>query len=531
MTHSDQDLFVASQLAYYEISDRDISLLTKQGIEPTLANILKEKTDILKTLENNLTVAKKKGPIEETRAQEELDLYNSFATPNSKYGDWKVVDVKDRNNETGFYGLVIETSPGNAIVGFRGSEDKGNQFEKDWIQTDFKMINEGVGVEQQKLAAQYMAEINSKFSYDTYAAAGHSLGGNLSFYAAITAPPEMREKIIRALNGDGPGFAEELLKNPLFAQGIRDMTGKMDHYQWSLVGAILNPVPGSNYMSIKTKDNVYGNYNLGPLAGKHNMTYVEYDAQGRVIRGEMDRFAESIGRFTRELDELPAGVANSFIHAVESFMSLPAGQKKLLAGAFIAQVAIFLVTHPTVLIATVLIAATLAVVYWINPEFFGEVLIPFILDALSFTADMVQKLIDGVTTVIAAVLEAANMAEEFINSIIAKVVEVFTEFTSWARKLFNPGYRYASSHPYIKIDTQRLSEYAQRLSTVNRRLNSLDRRMDALYSKVGLLDLWSLMQADLMTGESWRINRCINYLEETLEDFESAERNIINKLG
>jgi hypothetical protein len=182
------------------------------------------------------------------------------------------------------------------------------------------------------------------------------------------------------------------------------------------------------------------------------------------------------------------------------------------------------------LIATVLIAATLAVIYWINPEFFGEVLIPFILDALSFTADMVQKLIDGVTTVIAAVLEAANMAKEFINQVIAKVVEVFTEFTSWARKIFNPGYRYASSHPYIKIDTQRLSEYAQRLSTVNRRLNSLDRRMDALYSQVGLLDLWSLMQADLMTGESWRINR-INYLEETLEDFESVERKIINQLG
>lgn len=530
MPHSDQDLFVASQLAYYEISDRDISLLTKQGIEPTLANILKEKTEIETTLKNNLADAKK-GSIEETRALEELNLYRSFVEPNSEYSNWKVVDVKDNNNETGFYGLLIETSPNNAIVGFRGSESHGNQFEKDWINTDFKMINEGVGVEQQRIAAQYMAEINSKYSYDSYATAGHSLGGNLSFYAAITAPPEMRAKIIQALNGDGPGFAGEFLTNPLFAEGIQDMAGKMDHYQWSLVGAILNPVPGSNYTSIKTKDNVYGDYRLGPLAGKHNMTYVEYDEHGRVIRGEMDRFAESIGRFTRELDELPAGVANSFIHAVEGFMSLPDGQKKLLAGAFIAHVAIFLATHPTVLIATVLIGATLAVIYWINPEFFGEVLIPFILDALSFTADMVQKLIDGVTTVIAAVLEAANMAKEFINQVIAKVVEVFTEFTSWARKLFNPGYRYASSHPFIKIDTQRLREYSQRLSTVNTRLNHLDRRMDALYSKVGLLDLWSLMQADLMTGESWRINRCISYLEETLEDFESAERKIINKLG
>jgi hypothetical protein len=216
---------------------------------------------------------------------------------------------------------------------------------------------------------------------------------------------------------------------------------------------------------------------------------------------------------------------------VEGFMSLPDGQKKLLAGAFIAHVALFLVTHPTVLIATVLIGATLAVIYWINPEFFGEVLIPFILDALSLTADMVQKLIEGVTTVIAAVLEAANMAEEFINEIIAKVVEVFTEFTSWARKFFNPGYRYASSHPFIKVDTQKLRNYAERLNAVNNRLNNLDRSLDSLYTKVGLLDVWSLMQADLMTGESWRIKGCISYLEETVEDFETAERKILNNLG
>lgn len=175
MPHSDQDLFVASQLAYYEISDKDISYLTKQGIEPTLANILKYKPEVKATLEANLATAE--SSIDKTRAQGDLDLYNQFVSPNSEYSTWKVVDVNDDNNQSGFYGLVVETSPNNAIVGFRGSESHGNQFEKDWINTDFKMINEGVGVEQQRIAAQYMAEINSKYSYDTYATAGHSLEG------------------------------------------------------------------------------------------------------------------------------------------------------------------------------------------------------------------------------------------------------------------------------------------------------------------------------------------------------------------
>ncbi|SDM84996.1 Mbeg1-like protein [Bacillus sp. OK048] len=529
MSYSDQDLFVASQLAYYEISVEDLAYLKKKGIEPTLANILDYNTNVKATLDKNLEDAKT--PLAVSKAEADLDLYEEFISPDSEYSSWKVVDIKDDNQHSGFYGLLVETNPNNAIVGFRGSEAHGNQFEKDWVNTDFKMINEGVGVDQQKIATEYMAYINSQYPYDAYATAGHSLGGNLSFYAAITAPPEMRAKIIQALNGDGPGFAEEFLNNPLYADGIRDMTGKMNHYQWSLVGAILNPVPGSNYMSLQTKDNVYGDYGLGALTAKHSMTFVDFDEHGRVIKGEMDRFAESIGRFTREMDELPAGVGNALIHAVEGFMSLPDGQKKLLAGALIANIGLFLATHPIALIATVLVGVTLGVIAWINPEFFGEVLIPFLLDALSFTADMVQKLIDGVTAVIAAVLEAANMAKEFVNKIIANVGDVITGFISWAKMQLNPGYKYASAHPLIKVDTQKLRNYAQRLSTVNKRLNNLDRSLDSLYSKVELVDLWSLLQADLMTGESWKIKRHISYLEETAEDFEATERKIMNNLG
>jgi hypothetical protein len=206
MAYSDQDLFTVSQLAYYEISEKDINDLKDRGLEPTLGNLLKNEIELSNDLKKDLEIAKKtKDPIVINKAQGDLDLYNQLTDPDSKYNNWKVVNVRDYNDESGFYGLLIETSPNNAIVGFRGSESKGNQFEKDWENTDFKMLNEGVGVEQQKNAADYMQFINDKYHYDEYATAGHSLGGNLSFFAAITAPPEMREKIIRALNGDGPG--------------------------------------------------------------------------------------------------------------------------------------------------------------------------------------------------------------------------------------------------------------------------------------------------------------------------------------
>ena len=54
--------------------------------------------------------------------------------------------------------------------------------------------------------------------------------------------------------------------------------------------------------------------------------------------------------------------------------------------------------------------------------------------------------------------------------------------------------------------------------------------MDSLYTKVGLFDLWDLLQADALTGYSWRLTRCINYLNDTANEFDSAERSIASQL-
>lgn len=532
MAYSDEELFIAAQIAYYDISKKDVANLKNHGKEPTLQEILTSKPKIVEKLHSDLEKAKNaESPVAISKAQGDLDLYKRLVSPKSEYSKWKIVDVKDDNDTTGFYGLLIETSPENAIVGYRGSESEGNQFEKDWVQTDFKMLNESVGVEQQKVAAEYMNYIYKNFPYDQYATAGHSLGGNISFYAAITAPPEMRAKIIQALNGDGPGFANEFLTNPKYADAIKEMATRMNHYQWSLVGAILNPVPGSNYMSLKTKDNVYGKYDLASLTGKHSMTFVDIDVNGRVIKGDMDKFAASIGKLTTETDELPSAVGNSLVATIEGFFSLSDKDKKIFGVTVVANLALLAVTYPVAAVAGLVVAGTIAVIGWIDPEFFGEKLIPFLLNSISFTADMVQKVIDGITSVISKAIDTVNMAKEFVNQLKAEVVNAVAGFVLWAWEKVSPGFAYASAHPVIKVDTYKLRNYAERLKSVNRRLNSLDRRMDSLYCQSNLIDLISLAQADLMTSESRVIRNCIAYLEETAESFETAERNIINKMS
>lgn len=82
----------------------------------------------------------------------------------------------------------------------------------------------------------------------------------------------------------------------------------------------------------------------------------------------------------------------------------------------------------------------------------------------------------------------------------------------------------------IQVDTYKLNQYAQRISNVNGRISRLDRRLDALYWRVGLLGLWNLIQADALTGYSWRLTRCQSYLQLTATDFEKAEEDLV-KMG
>jgi hypothetical protein len=54
--------------------------------------------------------------------------------------------------------------------------------------------------------------------------------------------------------------------------------------------------------------------------------------------------------------------------------------------------------------------------------------------------------------------------------------------------------------------------------------------MDSLYWKVGLLDIWKLLQADVFTGYSWRLSRAASYLNETASDFDEVEKDITNSI-
>lgn len=120
--------------------------------------------------------------------------------------------------------------------------------------------------------------------------------------------------------------------------------------------------------------------------------------------------------------------------------------------------------------------------------------------------------------------------KDFANAIGDFFAELVDKAKNWFNRNLNPGYKYANAHPQVKADTYKLRDYASRISAVNRRISSLDGRLDSLYWQVGLLDLWDLMQADIMTGYSWRLLRAASYLSDTAADLEAVERELVNGL-
>jgi hypothetical protein len=137
--------------------------------------------------------------------------------------------------------------------------------------------------------------------------------------------------------------------------------------------------------------------------------------------------------------------------------------------------------------------------------------------------ELAMKVVDFAKQTIDAIKHIAHEVKEKIKGFIS---DVANNISNWFKENFNAGYKYASANPVITVDTYKLRNYAQRLESINRRLRSLDSRLDSLYWHVGLLDVWNLMRADLMTGESRKINRIIHYLEETANLFEKVERNL-----
>ncbi len=108
-----------------------------------------------------------------------------------------------------FSAIAIRFSARDFFLSFLGTD--GTIY--GWRE-DFNMAL-GAEVPAQAEAKKYLYDFYRRHPLSSLYLGGHSKGGNLAVYAAVTAPDKIQHRIKKVYNFDGPGLSKELLKQDL----------------------------------------------------------------------------------------------------------------------------------------------------------------------------------------------------------------------------------------------------------------------------------------------------------------------------
>ncbi|MFI3326524.1 MAG: Mbeg1-like protein [Clostridia bacterium] len=391
--------------------------------------------------------------------------------------DWKMSAVMDNNDQSGFYACVIETGGGDAAVAFRGSESLGDieAVVNDWMLADLGLMNDADGTNQHAVVDTFLLNYaNLLDGYDNITMTGHSLGGNLAEYATLKSIDYgLDDNIEQCVSLDGPGFSDEFIE--AYAAYIFKMEDKLVHYQWSFVGEVLTPL-GTNRTFIEVEEQPF--YNFGYNFTRHDTKNITYDGEN-YITGEQDMFSKVISTISKAFDDCWYPIGDVAVWFLGGVLFITIAIKTLVVATF-------------------------------------DMIVGVITEVFDLMCDTAQRIY--------------NMTVSKITEIKTNFLVAVTTIKNWWNENFNAGYIYSSNNPEIIVDTYKLKSYSNRISAVKSRIAVVDDRIDSLYWKIGFTDLWSLLQADLLTGYSWRLTRCINYLDDVADLFETAENNITNAI-
>ena len=116
------------------------------------------------------------------------------------------VNCVDRERETQFAAVTYLLESGIVYVAFRGTDESFVGWKEDFNMAFL------YPVPGQIYAAKYLNIVAGKFSGAFYVG-GHSKGGNFAIYGAMNCAGQVRNRIMRIYNMDGPGFRPEILRS------------------------------------------------------------------------------------------------------------------------------------------------------------------------------------------------------------------------------------------------------------------------------------------------------------------------------
>ena len=168
-------------------------------------------------------------------------LYNgdkeliTYLGQSERFKDMYVTDFvqnNDKQAEKQFGAITIHISDREMYISYIGTDSTIFGWKEDFNMSFMD------NVPCQLLGKEYLDKISKKYSFKKIRIGGHSKGGNVAIYSAITAQEETQKRIIKVYNYDGPGFNKKIINQ----YGNDKIISKIETYipQDSVIGRLLN---------------------------------------------------------------------------------------------------------------------------------------------------------------------------------------------------------------------------------------------------------------------------------------------------
>ena len=487
---------------------------------------------------------------------------------NPNLGGMKLVsqsmcDGKDKNGDL-IIACAFQDTNGDIYVAYRGTGDGK------WVDNGVGIANESS--QMQVAANEYFDQVVEDLGLTTYNSGrlivtGHSKGGNEAQY--VTLNSKYGYLIDNCYSIDGQGFSQEAIDHFIEEQGepyyqlqlqkMYSINGENDYVHD--LGIVVIPEENTYFIETPGAKDLNGYHDIKEMLNGAGLNWKTKD--GQIIsadQGHIGQLAKTISKNMQQLNQedledcavtimslieylLPYNDENGerisggvhkvgtgdvkFMTAEEFFGFLAHGIPMLIDTLITSEEGRALLGD--------LIRSGLSKVYD-EHGVFGLIGTLYLSSILLLPAALlvggivvIGQIVDIVCDFIEAIKDVANKIKKWVSELKEAIHSFIKKFNATILSL-TAGGRYATNNPEIVVNTFNLKQYASRLETVNAKITKLDKRLDSLYWKVGLLDLWSLMQADALTGYSWRLSRAASYLYETAVDFSAVENELWNSI-
>lgn len=140
-------------------------------------------------------------------------------------------DIFDKEKVKQFSAVIFFLPNGTNYIAFRGTDSTITGWKEDFLMS---CMSETEGAKE---ALDYLNDV-SKLIKGDFMLGGHSKGGNFAMYAAAFCNDEIKKRITKIYNNDGPGFREEIINTEEYKHIVHKIYSIVP--QTSIIGQLLS---------------------------------------------------------------------------------------------------------------------------------------------------------------------------------------------------------------------------------------------------------------------------------------------------